>query len=156
MISTIAFILTVQTAPKLPDARPEDVKSVDTIVAALYDVISGPAGKPRDWTRFKSLFSPKGTLAAVVKGKDGKPFLATMTPDSYATGNAPYFEKNSFFEKETKRKTMKAMDIVHVFSDYESRKAVEDKKPFESGTNAIQMYSDGTRWYIHSILWQGN
>jgi hypothetical protein len=79
-----------------------------------------------------------------------------MTPDGYATGNAPYFEKNSFFEKETKRKTMKAMDIVHVFSDYESRKAVEDKKPFESGTNAIQMYSDGTRWYIHSILWQGN
>src|ERR1043165_802152 len=30
-------------------ANAADVSSVDAIIAALYDTISGPAGKPRDW-----------------------------------------------------------------------------------------------------------
>ena len=49
-----------QTAPpsqsaEPPAAKPADVASPDAILAATYDVISGPAG-PRDWDRFNSLF----------------------------------------------------------------------------------------------------
>ncbi|HZE25547.1 MAG TPA: hypothetical protein VE054_16240, partial [Blattabacteriaceae bacterium] len=40
------------TSPALgtaaPSTRPGDVDSIDHIIAAVYDVISGPAG-PRDW-----------------------------------------------------------------------------------------------------------
>ena len=32
-------------APAAPAANPADVNSIDTIIAAVYDVISGPAGK---------------------------------------------------------------------------------------------------------------
>lgn len=32
----------------IPEARPADVESVDAIITALYDVISGPAGQKRD------------------------------------------------------------------------------------------------------------
>ncbi|HZH06175.1 MAG TPA: hypothetical protein VEY69_05825, partial [Lautropia sp.] len=42
----------------IPPARPADVRSVESIVAALYDVISGDAGVKRDWNRFRSLFYP--------------------------------------------------------------------------------------------------
>jgi hypothetical protein len=49
------------TTAKAPEAKPEDVKSPEAIVAALYDVISGPAGT-RDWDRFRSLFTPEGRL----------------------------------------------------------------------------------------------
>jgi hypothetical protein len=56
-------------APAAPassyQARAADVQSVDGIVAALYDVISGAAGKPRDWDRMRSLFAPEGRLMAV-------------------------------------------------------------------------------------------
>ncbi len=65
-------------------------------------------------------------------------------------------EKYGFFEKETKRKTMRSNSLVNVFSDYESRSKPEDKKPFEKGTNAFQLFFDGDRWYIHSILWERN
>jgi len=34
-------------APAMPEARAQDVDSVDHIIAALYDVISGPAGQAR-------------------------------------------------------------------------------------------------------------
>src|SRR5688572_18845337 len=42
-------------AAPIPAANPADVASIDAIVAALYDVISGPAGKKRDWDRMRSL-----------------------------------------------------------------------------------------------------
>ena len=39
-------------------ADPRDVESIDAIIAAAYDVISGPAGQKRDWNRERSLFYP--------------------------------------------------------------------------------------------------
>ncbi|HUQ82696.1 MAG TPA: hypothetical protein VM076_16215, partial [Gemmatimonadaceae bacterium] len=44
-----------QPATSAPPANPADVKSIDAILTALYDVISGPAGQPRNWDRFRSL-----------------------------------------------------------------------------------------------------
>src|SRR5947208_15952213 len=56
----------MQDAPSTntPAARPEDVKSIDNILAALYGVISGPAGE-RDWNRFRSLFLPQARLTEI-------------------------------------------------------------------------------------------
>src|SRR5580658_7280184 len=52
--------------PGWPSAKnPSDVDTVEHLVAALYDVISGPAGKPRDWDRFRSLFLPDGRLGVI-------------------------------------------------------------------------------------------
>src|ERR1700744_815804 len=58
-----------------PQANPADVSSPKALVNALYDVISGPAGKQRDWHRFRSLFLPSGRLGVIrpdVPAKDGK------------------------------------------------------------------------------------
>src|SRR6185437_108242 len=48
------------TAPS-STAKPGDVDSIDHIIAAVYDVISGPAG-PRDWDRFRTFFYPGARL----------------------------------------------------------------------------------------------
>src|SRR5262245_23110636 len=42
---------TPQSATTAPQARPKDVDSLEHIIAAVYDVISGPAASPRDWDR---------------------------------------------------------------------------------------------------------
>src|SRR5262249_15850160 len=42
-------------------AKAEDVRSIESIVAAIYDVISGPPGD-RDWDRMRSLFHPGARL----------------------------------------------------------------------------------------------
>ena len=149
----LPFIVAV-TLSQIPTANPEDVKSEEAIVKALYSVISGPAGEKRNWDRFKSLFDKSGSLCAVIKNRAGKTISIPITPEEYISQSGPYLEKNGFFERETKRKSIRTLDIVNVLSDYESRMKPEDKLPFEKGTNSFQLYSDGTRWYVHSILWQ--
>ena len=69
-----------------PPADPADVESVDAIVAAVYDVISGPAGQARDWDRWRSLFLPEARLIAVGQAPDGTQSYRVMTPGGLRTG----------------------------------------------------------------------
>ena len=47
----------------MPNADPNDVTSIDAIITAAYAVISGPAGKKRDWDRERSLYYPGARLS---------------------------------------------------------------------------------------------
>jgi hypothetical protein len=51
-------------------ADPTDVESIDAIVTAAYDGISGPAGKKRDWDRERSLYFPGARLIPTGKTSD--------------------------------------------------------------------------------------
>jgi len=57
--------------PAAVAAKPDDVKSMDAILAAVYDTISGPAGG-RDWDRLRSLFHADARLIPCVRAtQDG-------------------------------------------------------------------------------------
>lgn len=140
--------------PAVPAANPADVSSPDTILAALYDVISGPAAKPRDWNRFRSLFLPGARLVPTRANPDGSERARSISPDDYVSGAVPYFEKNGFFEKEVARKAERFGGIMQVFSTYESRHTVTDSKAFARGINSIQLFFDSKRWWIVSVFWQ--
>jgi hypothetical protein len=142
------------TAPAAYEARAADVQSVDGIVAALYDVISGAAGKPRDWDRMRSLFAPEGRLMAVGARPEGNYVLRGMGVEDYIGRNSKAFATMGFFEREAARTTETFGQIVHVFSTYESRHAADDAKPFQRGINSIQLYHDGKRWWIVNVLWR--
>src|SRR5579863_9768934 len=131
------------TPPAPPAAKPADVASPDAILAATYDVISGPAGQKRDWDRFRSLFLPGAHLVAAAKRQDGTPALFNVTPDQYAARADGYFEKSGFFEKESARHADRYGNILQVFSTYESRHDSTDEKPFARGINSFQLYYDG-------------
>jgi hypothetical protein len=135
-------------------AKAGDVASVDAIVGALYDVISGPAGAPRDWNRMRSLFAPEGRLMAVGMRPDGTAGMRTMTVEDYIARNTPVFNKIGFFEKEAARTSEVFGQVAHVFSTYESRHTPDDARPFQRGINSIQLYSDGTRWYVVNLVWR--
>jgi hypothetical protein len=137
-----------------PAVRPDDVATVDGIVAALYDVISGTAGQPRDWDRMRSLFAPEGRLMAVGARPEGVYGLRAMTVEDYIARNAKAFATMGFFEREAARSTETFGQIVHVFSTYESRHARGDAEPFQRGINSIQLYNDGKRWWIVNVLWR--
>lgn len=144
--------------PAPPAARPEDVASPDAILAACYNVISGPAGQ-RDWDRFRSLFVPGARLIPTQPKKDsgGTSGFVTrvITPDEYAKLAGAYFEKNGFVEKEISRKSERYGNIMQVFSTYASRHDAKDPEPFERGINSFQLLFDGSRWWIVTIYWEG-
>jgi hypothetical protein len=141
-----------KTKPEAPKPKADDVKSIDAIVAALYDVISGPQGQARDWDRFRSLFTADARLIPVIVGRDGATKAASFSADQYVVMSSPAFAKQGFFEAEVSRKVETFGAIAHVFSTYESRKA-KDEKPFARGINSIQLVKQGERWYIVTVLW---
>ncbi len=138
----------------IPTANPADVASVDSIIAAVYDVISGPAAKPRDWDRMRSLFIPGARLIPTVPRQSGGYGSRVLTVDEYIQRASGLMAKEAFYEREAARKTEEFGQIVHVFSTYESRHA-PDAKPFQRGINSIQLMNDGTRWWVVTIFWQG-
>ena len=143
-----------QTAPqalaaRVPAAKPEDVNSLDSILKAIYDVISGPAGD-RDWNRFRSLFAPEARLTSATR-KDGGP-VRLLDVEGYARGAGGYFKTHAFYESAIANRIQKFGNIAQVFSGYASRTA-PDEKPFARGVNSIQLFNDGTRWWVLSILW---
>jgi hypothetical protein len=141
----------------IPDANPSDVASIDAIITAAYDVISGPAGKKRDWARERSLFFPGARLipTAVEAGRnDGDLAPQMLDVENYIARVEPLIEKKGFYEKEIARKVEQFGQIAHVWSTYESRHDPTDPKPFMRGINSIQLFHDGKRWWIVSIYWQ--
>jgi len=141
--------------PSPPAATAADVASMESIVAALYDVISGPAGKKRDWDRMRSLFIPGARLIPTGKRQSGEISSRVLTVEDYINGSAKPLEENGFFEKEISRRSERYSNIAHVFSTYESRRKSDDVKPFARGINSFQLMNDGKRWWIVTVFWQG-
>jgi hypothetical protein len=138
-------------------ANPKDVESIDAIIAASYDVISGPAGKKRDWDRERSLFYPGARLipTATVPGKtdvDLAPLILDV--EGYIARVEPLFAKEGFYETEVARRVEEFGQIAHVWSTYESRRDPSEPKPVVRGINSFQLFNDGKRWWILSIYWQ--
>jgi hypothetical protein len=147
--------------PAWPSAKnTSDVDTAEHLVASLYDVISGPAGKPRDWGRFRSLFLPDGRLGviradapATANQPARKSDAVFLTPDMYVERDDPYFKAQGFFERSIANRVEEFGNLVHVWSTYESRHAADDAKPFARGINSIQIVRAQGRYWVASIMW---
>lgn len=154
LVLALATPMAAQTTPPAPPApRPADVESIDGIISALYQSISGAAGVERQWDRFRSLMSPGARLIPTGRRPDSTWTMRTLTPEEYLTQNDAAL-KRGFFEKEIARKVDRFGNIVQLFSTYESRRAETDPQPFARGINSIQLHFDGKRWWIVSIFWE--
>lgn len=139
-------------AQETPPARPADVGSIDSIITALYATISGPVGQPRQWDRFHSLMHAEARLVPTGCGPAGKCGLRIMTPAEYQTRADSFLVASGFTERELKRKTEQYGAIAQAFSAYESLRRGETA-PFARGINSIQLFWDGSRWWILSVFW---
>jgi hypothetical protein len=140
--------------PAPPPAKPEDVASVDAIIAALYDVISGPAGQKRDWDRMRSLFLPNARLSPMGPRPTGGFGARVLTVEDYIRVGGPSLERDGFYEREIGRVTERYGNMVHLFSAYDSKRTLADPQPFMRGINSIQLMYDGSRWWVVTILWE--
>lgn len=136
-----------------PAVNPNDVASIDAIVAALYDVISGPIGQKRDWNRLRSLFASGARLIPTAMRPNGETGLRVLDVDGYIASAGPYLEENGFFEREIARRTERFGNIAHVLSTYDSRRDSDDAKPFSRGVNSIQLAYERNRWWVVTIFW---
>lgn len=140
-----------ELAAKVPAPKPDDVKSIDAIIRAAYDSISGPAGA-RDWNRFRSLFLPQARFTEVGKEQDGAAFVISWGVDEFVRDAGAAFAQEGFYENGIVNKPDTYGGMTQVLSSYESRHA-PGEKPFARGVNSFQVLNDGKRYWILSIFW---
>ncbi len=151
--STITASLDASERQQQAAVRAKDVESIDAIVSALYDSISGPAGT-RDWDRLRSLFHEGARLIPCRRLPDGAGNAArVLSVEDFIRLVEPNVQKQGFFEREIQRGTERFGATAHVFSTYESRHAKGDPEPFVRGINSIQLFFDGKRWWVVTIYW---
>lgn len=130
--------------------RREDVESIDGIVKALYESINGPAGA-RDWDRMRSLFLPGGRMMPGRPRGAGGASMERLDIEDYIASRSAYFVENPLHEIEVDRRVDRFGNIAQVWSAYDGYRSLEEE-PFFRGANSIQLFHDGDRWWIVSVL----
>jgi len=150
-LALIALFVSAANA-QTPTPRPEDVSTIDGIIAAFYDVVSGPAGTPRQWHRDSTLYIPNVHFVAM-DVRQGRPVARVMDHAQFVAGYNRAFVDRGFFEREIHRVTKRFGNIVHVFSTYENSPTINGAIEGR-GVNSIQLFWDGARWWIASATWE--
>ncbi len=157
MKTILLFLAFVSVAPldlvgqeRTATADPSDVATLDDIIRAYYEVVSGPAGESADRARDQTLHRPNALVGMPGRDSDGAPQLMTMTLDEYHD-QAGGVRTEGFFEKEIHRVVQRFGNIAHVMSTYASS-TTPDGEPYSRGINSIQLTWDGERWWIVSWI----
>lgn len=141
VLEKIAERLGKETKVAYPLKR--DIETLDGIINAYYEVVSGPEG-PRQVERDKSLHHPDAHVMITSEDENGKARLNSITLDEYHQNVA---STAAFYEREIHRETQTFGHITHVWSTYEYTFEA-DGPVMGRGINSIQLYHDGERWWI--------
>jgi hypothetical protein len=134
-------------------ALPEDVSSIDAILKATYETISGGVGVPRQWGRDLTLFDPNARLLSpYVDGKTGALKMFNASHQEYVDGGDAIMVRDGFTERELGRVVKQYGKVATVLSSYEGKLASTGKIEAR-GVNIFTLYNDGSRWWILSIIW---
>jgi hypothetical protein len=132
-------------------AAPSDVGTIEDIVRVSYEVISGPAGAPRQWERDRTLYMPGATFVVTSK-RDGKVETTILTTEEYRRKSDARFVAQGLFETEIGSRVERFGNVAQVRSVSESRRAPGGAVDARY-VNYLQLFWDGTRWWIAGAVW---
>jgi hypothetical protein len=124
--------------------------TLDELIKAIDDAVSGPADKDR--ACLKALLLPEARLSPLAKAEDGTYTPHILTVDGWIEavrkrGSA------AFYERQVKVSSDVYGHIAHLWSTYEIR-PTPDGKAQVRGINSIQAINDGKRWRVIEFLWE--
>jgi len=130
-------------------------KSIDSIIPALYGIVSGKAGSNKKWPLLKELFSKDATVTPVFHEKSGQMKATINSVDEFIALNKQIFKDQDFYETEVARKVFRFGHMANILSRYESRDSIGGE-PYAQGINSFQLLNDGARWCVISVTWDSN
>ena len=149
----LTLLSSCATTPDAPAALSPDSDEfqIRATMLAVYNVISGPAGR-RDWDRFEALFAPGAQL--VLAGVNGDSPTVVMTTKDYIARTKPNFDAKGWFERPIATRVEQYGDIAHAWSTYEAREASDQEKATARGVNSFELVKINGAWKVQSLLWQ--
>lgn len=139
------------------EKKPSPYIKIDGVIRALYESISGPAGR-QDWDRDRELFHPNALIVRT-RFVDQRSVAFAFNFEEYRRSTEALLAGSDFYEIETRRTTQRFGQIAHVMSAYEARESPDSKKLLFRGINMIHLWQgdlddgQGERWWIMSIIW---
>lgn len=152
---TLAFFLILSASTQAQVANStytEDTKDINSILIALYEVISGAPGEARDWDRFLNLFTDDAKLIPTGAARNEGKGYDYWTPQMYRDSFVANRSNIGFYEVELNRVVEQFGAIAHVWSTYETREFKEGPQT-NRGINSIQLLNMNNRWYVMNIYW---
>lgn len=143
-----------QQGHKIFEAQSEDVKSIEAIIDALYETISGEEGEEREWDRFRSLWYGDANLIMVSSIGDGKAKKVKHSVETFIKMSKAHNKINGFYETKLKNQVTQIGNVAQVVSTYSIKKSPKSKENDMIGVNFFQLYYDGKRWWILNCTWQ--
>lgn len=131
-------------------ARADDVSTLDGVVKAYYDVISGPAGQPRQWARDRTLYTPEVRFVIISDDADGTPVAKQLTHQEFVDDSDAEVVKGGFYEKEIHRIVHRYDNWASVVSTSQSRRTPDGPVIGHSIDN-LDLFWDGRRWWIMHV-----
>jgi len=128
-----------------------DAKTIDALMNATYEVVSGDKGAKRQWERDNYLHHPKAVYSFIDR-HEGK--QVTMTLEEFHKLTDDMVFKTAFYEREVNREVRVFGNIAQVWSTYETR-LEKNGKIERRGINSIQLIYEDNRWYIISWIFSG-
>ena len=133
-------------------AKSEDVSTIESLITASYETISGDVGVPRQWGRERTLNDPHARfVSAEVDSKTGATKIWQTTDQEFADQSDAMMVKEGFTERELGHVIHRYGNVASVLSSYEGKSARTGKA--DRGVNIFELYNDGKRWWILSIVW---
>lgn len=139
--------------PPVPAHWCDDTQDIGRLVRAIYQCISGPAGAPRDWDRFRYLYHPRGLSLRTVVEADGSTHAAVFDVEGYIDNVQAFFAQQDFFEVETDQRIERFGQIAHVWSKYDARPSADSPVLLKRGANSIQLCHEHGRWWVFCTVW---
>ncbi|WP_294328921.1 hypothetical protein [uncultured Chryseobacterium sp.] len=129
----------------------KDAKTIDAIMKASYEVVSGEKGAKRQWERDQYLHHPKAVYSYFDKEKQVQ---ATLTLQEFHQATDDMVFNTAFYENEINREVRVFGNIAQVWSTYETR-LEKNGQVKRRGINSIQLIFENNRWYIISWIFSG-
>jgi hypothetical protein len=140
-----AFIIHFSVCAQTENAKyAQDVKSIDAIISAYYDVVSGSSQDPWQFERDKYIHSKHAVITRLDDNGNGvsHPLEVEYIPLALSP-------KENFYEKELKRTISQFGNMAQVWSAFEIRTDPNIASEIR-GLNSIQLHYEKGRWWIDS------
>ena len=139
-----AMLTGCASTPAAPPAGSDEFQ-IEATVLAVYNVLSGPAGR-RDWRQFEGLFAPDARI--VIAGTE------PMTTKQYVERFTPKFNAAGWFERPVATRVEQYGNIAQVWSTFEGREASNQERASARGVIGFQLVRIGDAWKVQSLIRQ--
>lgn len=128
----------------------EDVSTINGLMKAFYEVVSGEAGEKRQWERDLSIHNPKAVYS-YMSNVNGELQQVTLSLEEFHKETDNMVLETAFYETEINREVKIYGNIANVWSTYETR-LEKNGIVARRGINSVQLFYSKNKWEIISLI----